>query len=575
MALKQLILENFREKDNRTYELLHKNMIRGKNGSGKSTLKEAICFALCGTDSLGTRSPRHLIREGEKQTKVTLVTDKAEISRTLSQKGNGTLRVKRQGVSSEFTQTQFEGMVGSVDLFLCAFIPGHFQGLPVERQHKVISEVQPKIDRAGLFAELSGFELSPEEKLKYSLNRRTDLVINVVAQDRRTAENDANQIMGKIDQIKSLQPVEKPPECSEIGIVSRQEYAKKLWEDYESDTRYFEQQDSHRAKIESDNAEKGKRRVELDEKLGTLVTIEEFVPDSYDEEIGKLKVQVQLEPLKPALLATVDSDHCHTCGQAVGLKHREQVTSNNDAIMASHNEEVARAKETNDKIRDALAKCYAKKDEQDGDLKKIREENAKIMAIRNQLTSEISSLEPMPMPDGFTPVNKPDVEYDAEEHRKAQTVVEEYKQAMMKHQYFEELRASSEERLQSLEGDLKNIGDYVGRMRAIESTLKILPQEELKRQSVVFDMPTLQFEIGKEIEVFRDGTAYKLLSTGERMKADVEISVKFNQLMPKPVNVVFVDNVDLLDDLQIPIDTIQVFVAKVDTGIEEAQIVGL
>jgi hypothetical protein len=130
----------------------------------------------------------------------------------------------------------------------------------------------------------------------------------------------------------------------------------------------------------------------------------------------------------------------------------------------------------------------------------------------------------------------------------------------------EKAQAESNELMSSID----RIAEEVDHLRAIEKTLKEMPEAEMKKQAELLKMPHVNFEITDRIEVSRESVPYGILSTGYQMRSDIEICLKFNELMKRPLNVIFIDNVDLIDKLNFTKDSpIQWFVAKVDDGCEQ------
>ena len=160
MAVKRIELENFKGK-NVSFTIGKQNIISGRNGAGKSSIKDALAFAFCGTDSFGTRNPTHLISKDMDSTRVTVLTDKALLTRTLTRKGNGIIKVEINGISSTYNQGQLEASVGKVDTFLSAMIPGYLFDLSEAKRQEVLADVLPKVDRLALLTEMLGFELTP------------------------------------------------------------------------------------------------------------------------------------------------------------------------------------------------------------------------------------------------------------------------------------------------------------------------------------------------------------------------------------------------------------------------------
>lgn len=569
MALKTLIIENFRGKSQHIEFNSELNFIKGRNGAGKSTVKEAICFALCGTDSVGTRNPKHLISNDSTSTKVTLITDKAEISRSLTRAGNGTLRLSIGGMATQYTQTQFETLIGHSDVVLSCFLPGFFIRLSTEKKQKVISDLMPKIDRAELFASMAGHILSPEHITRYGIERRADLVASSVSVDRRMAEREQARLVTEHSQKeKTVQQVHAqiaPDTCG--PILEKMAITAKAWDRYQSDMNSWSERSMAIERAIQDNALKATRREKLREQLNSLELIP--VPESealiFDAELSRLHDQLIPEPIAPALIKTIDDDHCPTCAQAVGLKHREKVQKANLKIKQNYDEQLSSTQAHNCTLYAEMAKIKERRDTYNREAVRITNENNKISNIIRAFEMEIASLVDIRIPDETKKPTQPTEEFDVKEFRNIKAKHAEYlhNTAVVEYQINESYRAREE--LPALHEAINNHNNIISMYELIEKTFKMMPQEELKIQSSALEMGEgIQFVVGDEVKVFQNDMPYELLSTGQRMKLDIKLCLKLNSLMTKPLNMVFVDDANLVD--LVPVGTHQMFVALVVEG---------
>lgn len=570
MALKELRMETFLGKTV-THSFNQKNRIRGPNGSGKTSIKEAICFLFTGTDSAGSRNPQHLISKDEEGCKVTVVTDKAEISRSLTRKGNGTLKLTRNGVSQALTQAQMEASVGSVDLFLSAFIPGYFLRLTAEKQHKIISEVSPKVDRVAMIKQLSGIDLTQEEQVRYGVTRRIDLVANSVAADRREYDRQVAVKEGEIKQLDSLKPLPEPKYPSECDQIPYMESLQKAWAEYEAELVSYNNLSARYDRVKIENDLKASKRAALKERLSMLQPI--AVPEVLDtvSTASSLRALRKPTPPPPAVGTIVEADHCPTCGQTVGKSHRDHVKERNAQIMAGYERAASEVKRHNDDIDLKLTVM---------DQERRRSEEAHTAALRENDTisrqTRALEIELAALVDAELPASVPD-KPSAPETVFNKALLEQLRQ--QKQDYAKQMATCEYVQTQLKDAALKkdvivkevsNLTAAVERLQQIENAIRQIPQEELKGQMKALEMKTVVITVDEKIEVTKDGILYDYLSTGQQAKADVELCQKLNSLMPKPINMIFLDNADLVDEVDWGEQ--QMFAAFVDKSVDNVYI---
>lgn len=572
MALRTLNLENFRGMKSLEIQFHPSgNLVTGQNEVGKTTIREAICFAFTGTDSVGNRRPRHLITNGESGLKATLTTDKATFVRTLTDKGNGTLKLVRNGVPTTLTQSQLEGMLGSSDLFLSAFIPGYFLELPAEKQHAVLAEVQPKVDRLGLLESVSGLTLSPEEKIRYNPTaRRPDVVATYVAQDRREVEGAMDRLRGEQDSLLSVVIPEKPREPVERARLVLLSGLKQRWDRYTADLDRAQEVEAQTARIRERNAERAKRRRALEGEQALLKEITPPKDPGFGANYDYLRTQLKTIPSKPALGTVVESDNCPTCGQTVGLKHREHVRSKNEEVMARWEKEQQEVLAHNQKINEQFEEMRQSEAAFRSEVAKIEEENRKVRARKHAIALELERLRDETPQEAQILPEHPGEDYNPEEYARCEQVVTEYNRKVTEYEYAIRQKERSATRLSEISAQLEKLGSQVARLYHLEKALKALPAEEAKH-SVGFEVEDLEINVGEKVEVLVKGIPYPLLSRGRRAKTGIQICLKIGSMMKSPIRMVFLDDADLVDEISFP-EGIQWFAAKVVPGQKEVAV---
>lgn len=567
MAVTELKLSSFRGKD-AEHKLDIFNTIRGANETGKSTIKEAICFAFCGTDSMGSRNPQHLISEGKDSCEVVVTTDRAVISRTLTRKGNGTLKVYREGIPTTFTQTQMEQIIGSVDTFLSAFIPGYFLDLPEERKLKVVSEIMPDVNRAQLFKDITGFDMVPEEQLRYAFNKRPDIIGDLVAADRRECTKIFYTNQGQLKQLLTYEEMAKPETPPELIPLASLRSLKSQWENYERDLRLYNNFKIQRDIVVKENEMRANNVLSLKEKLASLqyeeITVQPSLVGMEAEALAGLSYIH--EPSCPRLSKEMEEEMCPTCGQTVGKKHKESIKQKNAELKAKHDVEVEAIKANNKIYSEIKNKVKEKYSKLCLEYSNKCDRNKAVDAEKRKIEISLAGLSPVTPPNpGEEPITPKEV-LDASLLKTCEEIEVRYNEDMARYNAsvrqfagYSDIIANHQTHSTALEEKLRRLG-------IIEEGFKVLPQKEFEIQSQAFKIDGVEFRIGSKIEIYRDGLHFKLLSTGAAAKVGMAISRKINSLMKRPINMMFVDNADLIDT--IPAQDLQMFLAIVTDDTE-------
>lgn len=568
MALKQIILENFRGKENVTYTFNpNLNTIRGVNGAGKSGIKEAIVYAYCGTDSVGTKNPQHLISKDKENLKVTVITDKSEVSRSLTRKGSTTIKVTKNGASATYTQNQLEQLLGSTDLFLSTFLPGHFMGMDPERQHKVLMEVQPKVDRNALFAELAGFELTPEEKIRYAIQRRVDLVLSAISLDRRQIEKSLNAYEGEIVGLRNISDVPDPGEFSGKQILDNMEVLKKDWDRYEA------QLASYSSSLSSYNRHDEECRLR-----GTVIAGYEgdlaklqLVPVPAHKQLDIQSIRAELKPVPPLPLVAkvVDTDNCAHCGQVVSVKHRENTRSQNAKGMEEYQAVCNEITAHNSEVQGRIASATQKQTDLDKSFMEANRENEKIGARKRSIELQIQQLQAQQV-TREVPVkpSEPAELFAIADYNLLKSNFETYTKRKAEYDFVQKQKLEAETKVAGVQAKIAELSTSLERVQKIEATIQSIPSVEMERQK--FELDGIQMVTsGDKVSFFVDTIPFGMLSTGQQMKAGMKFSATLNKY--KPMGMMFVENADLIDTVP-EVAGMQIFTAIVSNENTEVTI---
>lgn len=546
--IKNLSFSTFRGQT-ASYDFTMLNRVEGLNGAGKTTIQEAVSFVFAGTDSLGTRAPTHLITQGEDRTKVTATTSRAELSRSLTQKKSSTLSLEKGGVKQVLSQVELERLLCPTDLFLSVFVPGAFMRFPAKTKHAVFNAVLPQVARAGLLQELSGVSLSDPAYAALDLNRRPDLIAMDFASMRRKRQGFLDQNHGSIAALTNTVVTEPPLVPDALAELSQLE---KGWKDgvqYNSDMKLYQERLRAISEAELENTRRAALVAQLKEELAAEHVLE--VPAELDisEQKAQLEACLQTFPAEPLQLTVVETDHCPTCGQIVGTKHRDQVKENNQKVIEAYREDCSAIKDSNLKVQVQLQLLQEKKDKNTAAIKRRVEQNQQLEVRKARIESRIASTTAIAVPASLEEPSHPGFELVAfATLDNARRVVRQYEHDKSQYDLLIQQAATASEKIANLQQSVASHQQKIDELQALENAAKELPAKEFEMRESYLAIPGYKFVVEDDIGLVDSrGIPYELLSAAERTKADVMISLKLNQLMPHKVGMIFIDNAEHLD----------------------------
>jgi hypothetical protein len=563
--------------------------LRGKNGVGKSSVLEALVFALTGRDSSGAPFPTHFIKKGTERTSVALRTPTWTISRSLTEKKNGTLKIRRfEGVSMNITQAELMQSFGvTEELILSALVPGYFMRLTQSKRLKILSESTPKIDRNAIVANLCGRSESWVKRMLGDLSQKlptlTSVSLSRIEKDRELAH-----VEGKIDScLQFMRETDREPPLPRPDLenldadVAASIRAKDA---YDNALAMYELKVQMRESILAENQKKERlknRTLKAIENLSGKPRVQE--PDWV--EYIKLEATLKPFPVKPELVKTPSGDHCHLCGQAISIAHREKLNASREAAIRAYWEAHREIEEYNIPIHKKLAELNSTLTAQKEEFLKsqFEEKNSKAMRASLEWTLMTATLAVVPE-EPELPVFPP-LTYSPEQLASIKEQQESYFRDKVSYEKDLLKRDKTKLELDNLYNRALDLKESISGWEALENAIKNLSHEEvlMKRNLFGISLPGVEVSMEEGFDIFTtNGLPYMCMSEGQRLRVDVELCVKFHGFISslgfeKPAKfypMIFIDNADLADwykTLVLP-DTIRkVFFAHVDSEQEELE----
>jgi DNA repair exonuclease SbcCD ATPase subunit len=315
------------------------------------------------------------------------------------------------------------------------------------------------------------------------------------------------------------------------------------WLLYEKDLKVFNDNKAAISRISAENDYRAKRKVEILASMESLV----LKPKPTDEQsdLSVLQLQVKPMPAKPSTQGVVEADHCHTCGQPVSPRYREQITKNNEAVEAAWLKECEEVEAFNKGIREQVSAAHAKNEQIKKAYHEIVETNRRTEAARRSLELELAGIVEAEVPVAVPTPPIPAETYDKAHYQKLQAETEAYKQAIAVYSYAKKEFDEAASTIAQIKESIATHEAHVKRLTAIEDGLKRLPEAETKQQIGVFNTESLVFDGNN---AFLDGIPLKMLSTGERLSVYEYFCREISLMMPKPHWVLFLDDKDLVSE---------------------------
>lgn len=549
MPAKKIEFTNFKGQTG-SYTLPHKTIVKGANGAGKTLIRDVIAFGFCGTDSYGVRNPTHLISKDQDSLSVIVTAGGSTFTRTLTRKGNGTVKVMVAGVEQTYNQTQLEEKIGRINLFLSVLVPGYFFRLSEDKKQEVLSDVLPKVDRFALIKEISGLDVTSEEAAVYGFNRRFDLVASSISKTRGTYEKAINDKNGQIKAYRSeVKPL--PPEVIDYEVqIKDLDDLKTANTQYESYLKAVKSTETHNAKIDDETLritkELNETNVEIkfySDKILPNIEIEE-TDEKFEARIEDLRKQFLQEPKEPAMFNLITQDNCSTCGQMVSDRHRETVRAQNEKIKEEYLAKLGEVKGFNKGIQDQISTETTARQtlvkSKETVVNSNRDYKAKMQGLENKKAALV-----FPTMMAFPEIMEKPAEYQMQTHLDLREKERLYNEKVGAYRGLLNAYNQNQEKIKNLEAELVENQATFDRLFKLEEAMKMIPSVELARQAGLFNTENLTFN--GEV-VLLGGLPYQMLSTGERMAIDKYFSRKINSLWARSHRIIFVDDADLISN---------------------------
>jgi DNA repair exonuclease SbcCD ATPase subunit len=578
--IKLISVENFRG-HTRTFEFGNGlNELIGPNESGKSTINEAISFVLYGYDSNGTKNPDHLITIGKDTMSAALTTDKATFTRRKKRGTTSKIILSRAGTPD----TELKNMDDVVrlfgaefDTFASGYNAGYFMRLPDAKRLEVLNSVI-KIDRKALYLELGGQEPLPSV-VKLEDPRKE---AGYVAQERRKIQNQFEGHKGRITQLTQERAILSQGDVdvkAATAEIARLEARAALLSAYDSAAiqhhnavRYMKEVAAHNAKSLAE-----KERIELELKsMQAERDIKSIQSDmsGVADQIAKLKSQIRNLPLEPKKVTAPNAGvSCPQCGQVVSDKAAKSIIDGYDAAVLAYNNECRAILDANKVVEDSVAMLNKQHSDMFTDMQNELTASSARAALKGQLSGLVlRTVDPAVMELAAKAPTLPSTGHSMQE---CSRLVTELKAKILSANGAASRVKQIDEQGVELDRQAQAMAASIDALSIVEDILVRMPEIEAERkiQSLQTESAVIAIRDGALTVADKNMCPYYSMSSGRKMKFDIEMCRKIQSFQPKRPNFYFIDNEDLIDDVTpwLPADA-QVFIARVDANETELQI---
>lgn len=515
--------------------------ISGANGQGKTTIADAIAYAFCGVPFWGEKSTERLMSKDAKQmcVEVDFVNGDGEIYTLMRRKSGNTTSITLNG--NTMTQTNLVNIFTEKDIFLSLINPLYFIEKIASGGRDFLQRLLPPVSKEAILAvcnEQTQSLLEKESVLEpeyYIKNKRAEV---------KETDEQITYLSGQLalleEQMQSNSVIRNKLETS--IKAKKEKIAAVMKKQFEGIDVEAVRQEYNAAKKSVSNDEMlalEKKRMEIQNRQyiskfsAEIAKTEAELNSARSEYTGLYNKATGIRPGVP----------CPTCTHALTNEEFNTVRKDITATLAEMKQKGANLKSQIDDLMklDAQAKEQFEQYKAD-DLKKVDEE---IKNVKSSTSADIDRLR-----EELTYGNFSEAQVNSLEAMKAELFADETDLKAMR---------SDEELSKAIESVKLQIKDNEGKKDFLGYLISAANEYAVKRAEVMltplkmnkaaiklFDVVKTTGEIKDTFNFTYDGKDYRWLSTSERIKAGLEVSMLLKRLtgLTYPT---FIDNAESIN----------------------------
>ena len=557
---------------NETVELGRRTVLKGHNGSHKTTILHAIAFALCGTDAWGNQAPVFMISNEMDKMKVIVHTEKSIIQRSLTRKKSSNLKIKINDVWTPINQTNMVQFIGATEHVLAVLNPKYFFTLSDVKKKTLISNIFPKEDRMKLLEDILG---SPVREIdSFDVQKKEPLrAATVFAEKRRKLSHDVATRDGKASihtaSIEEFNFKLNNTVFRDIREEAHFDLLLKRKAEYEANLKVYIAKNDFAKTVAS---EWGVKKKDLEDKIKTLsedlkiaLGVAHAARDKANSErmaaVGregtiqgfrdKLDTLLSTTPREPANQSLPSLDHCPTCSQPVSKRHRDRISEENKKVkeeynkkLDEHSTKICEAKVKLDKVLEILS---VEKDKQSEAELYMGNCNMHYTSIGSNLDEAKRELARESKKVNTAPPVAPEKNFSQEKIDELGRSLENAVPTNIRVSFIEDLNRHTLA-LDMLNRDYAGIDENIEYYFKLEEALKRIPEKEmaLLEKVMCFGNYKLDTEVSGMLTT-QSGIPYTMMSSGQKMCAEVNLSLQINNHLPRKISTLFIDDAELVD----------------------------